>query len=53
MSLFERLVIKYLRLIASMATAILVGPLDIDTKRALIKQMEDLSTKSDKFLARR
>lgn len=54
MPFFEWLVIKYLRLIASITMAILIGKgCPKDLKKKLISRLEDLSKESGKFLERR
>ena len=54
MPFFEWLVIKYLRLIASITVAILTGKsCPKDLKRRLTSKLEDLSKESGKFLRRR
>ncbi len=50
--MFERLVIKYLRLITSIVAVIMLGP-DKDTKSLLMTRLEGLAAESAKFLKRR
>ncbi len=52
MRLFERLVIRYLRLITSIVAIIMIGP-NKETTSLLMTRLESLSTESTKFLQRR